>query len=75
MQRQATPGDTCSRLLQIYEIGALIGSLIVLWKGDLIGRRLSIAIGAVTMIVGATIMTAAYEIGQFTAGRIITGIG
>ncbi|CEH14513.1 mfs monosaccharide [Ceraceosorus bombacis] len=59
----------------IYEIGAMIGSLIVLWKGDAIGRRTSIAIGATVMIIGATIMTASYEIGQFTAGRIITGIG
>lgn len=72
----------------IYEIGALFGSLIVLWKGDAIGRRTSIAIGASTMIVGAVIMASAggahgsasldgesSRLGQFTAGRIITGIG
>lgn len=72
----------------IYEIGALIGSLVVLWKGDAIGRRTSIAIGATTMVVGAVIMASAggaccspgtsseaSKLGQFTAGRIITGIG
>lgn len=37
--------------------------------------RTSIAIGAMTMIVGTVIMTAAFSLGQFTAGRIITGIG
>ncbi|CAO1635143.1 unnamed protein product [Sympodiomycopsis kandeliae] len=62
-------------VVAIYEIGALIGSLIVLWKGDVMGRRTSIAIGASIMTIGAVIMTASYEIGQFTAGRIITGIG
>ena len=68
----------------IYEIGALFGSLIVLWKGDAMGRRTSIAIGASTMIVGAVIMSAAgggghdgegSRLGTFTSGRIITGIG
>lgn len=73
---------------QIYEIGALFGSLIVLWKGDAMGRRTSIAIGATTMTVGAVIMASAggancgagcnstaSKLGQFTAGRIITGVG
>ncbi|UZJ55406.1 hypothetical protein CBS101457_004726 [Exobasidium rhododendri] len=68
----------------IYEIGALFGSLIVLWKGDAMGRRTSICIGACTMIVGAIIMSSAgcgghqsqsARLATFTSGRIITGIG
>ena len=52
----------------------MIGSLIVLWKGDTMGRRTSIAIGACTMIVGASIMAAAgagpgNALGVFTSGR------
>lgn len=62
-------------VVAIYEIGALIGSLIILWKGDAMGRRTSIAIGATIMTVGAVIMTASFGIAQFTVGRIITGIG
>jgi MFS family permease len=69
---------------KIYEIGALFGSIIVLWKGDAMGRRTSICIGSCTMIVGAIIMSSAGAGGQrgqnsalatFTSGRIITGIG
>lgn len=62
-------------VVAIYEIGALLGSLVVLWKGDAIGRRWSIAIGSLIMTVGAVIMTASYGLAQFTVGRIITGIG
>lgn len=62
-------------VVAIYEIGALFGSLIVLWKGDAIGRRSSIALGSLIMTIGAVIMTASYGIAQFTVGRIITGIG
>lgn len=62
-------------VVAIYEIGAFIGSLFILWKGDAIGRRTSIAAGASIMTVGAVIMTASYGIAQFTVGRIITGIG
>lgn len=62
-------------VVAIYEIGALFGSLFVLWKGDTIGRRSSIALGSLIMTVGAVIMTASYGIAQFTVGRIITGIG
>lgn len=66
----------------IYEIGAMVGSLIVLWKGDAIGRRSSIAIGAVTMIIGTIIMTAvelkyseSARLTQFAIGRVVTGLG
>lgn len=84
----STTGDEDSAVqgavVAIYEIGALFGSLFVLWKGDAIGRRSSIFLGAFIMIIGTIIMTAVPEpgkasnssaLGQFTAGRIITGIG
>ncbi|KAK0547839.1 hypothetical protein OC844_007101 [Tilletia horrida] len=59
----------------IYEIGAMIGSLIVLWKGDTIGRRTSVFIGSLIMILGTIIMTSSFSLAQFTVGRIVTGIG
>ncbi|PWN50421.1 general substrate transporter [Violaceomyces palustris] len=62
-------------VVAIYEIGALFGSLFVLWKGDTVGRRTSIFLGSIIMTVGSVIMTASYGLGQFTVGRIITGIG
>ncbi|PWZ02653.1 general substrate transporter [Testicularia cyperi] len=62
-------------VVAIYEIGALFGSLFVLWKGDTVGRRTSIFLGASIMTVGAVIMTASYSLAQFTVGRIVTGIG
>lgn len=78
-QIASTTGDEDSAVqgavVAIYEIGALIGSLFVLWKGDQIGRRSSIFLGASIMTVGAVIMATSFSLGQFTAGRIVTGIG
>lgn len=58
-----------------YELGALIGSILVLWKGDQLGRRTSVAIGSTIMIIGTIIMVAGDTIGPFIAGRVVAGIG
>ena len=62
-------------IVSCYELGALIGSIIVLWKGDQLGRRSSVAIGSTIMIIGTIIMVAHDRLPAFTVGRVIAGIG
>lgn len=62
-----------------YEIGCFFGALFALVRGDRIGRRPLVIIGAVLIIIGTIISTAAFGehwgLGQFVIGRVITGIG
>ncbi|WFD32791.1 hypothetical protein MSPP1_003842 [Malassezia sp. CBS 17886] len=58
-----------------YELGALIGSLFVLWKGDQLGRRTCVMIGSSIMIIGTIVMVAHDTLAPFTVGRVIAGVG
>ncbi|WFD04230.1 hypothetical protein MOBT1_002935 [Malassezia obtusa] len=58
-----------------YELGALIGSIIVLWYGDKMGRRSSVIAGSSIMIIGTIIMVVHDKLPAFTVGRVIAGIG
>ena len=40
-----------------------------------LGRRKSIAVGAVTMIIGALLQASSYSREQLIVGRIVSGIG
>ncbi|WFD21288.1 hypothetical protein MCAP1_003549 [Malassezia caprae] len=62
-------------VVSCYELGCMVGSLFLLWKGDAIGRRWSVVIGSTIMIIGVIIMVADDTIGPFTAGRVIAGVG
>ncbi|CAG8955896.1 hypothetical protein HYFRA_00008748 [Hymenoscyphus fraxineus] len=63
----------------IYEIGCLFGAMGILWFGDSLGRRRSIILGGIIMILGVIVQVAAIKGSnatiQFIIGRIITGIG
>ncbi|RYP52105.1 hypothetical protein DL768_002655 [Monosporascus sp. mg162] len=63
----------------IYEIGCLMGAMLILWSGDLLGRRRGMIMGSVIMIIGAIIQVTCFKgtntLAQFIAGRVITGVG
>jgi len=59
----------------IYEVGCLIGALSNLWVGDRLGRRRTIVVGGVVMIVGAILQAASYSYAQMLVARVITGLG
>lgn len=64
----------------IFEIGCLIGSIFQLVYGDKMGRRRSILLGAIIMIIGVIIQVTAVPVYtgatvQFIVGRTITGVG
>ncbi|KAI5119895.1 hypothetical protein M0805_003699 [Coniferiporia weirii] len=64
-----------SFVVAIYEIGCLLGALSNLWLGDQIGRRRTIMLGGVIMIIGAILQTASVSYAMMVVARIITGIG
>ncbi|OBT39844.1 hypothetical protein VE00_09108 [Pseudogymnoascus sp. WSF 3629] len=63
----------------IYEIGCLAGALFILWVGDSFGRRRSMMLGGLIMILGVIIQVTCMKghkaTVQFIIGRTITGIG
>ncbi|CDO76544.1 hypothetical protein BN946_scf184982.g3 [Trametes cinnabarina] len=64
-----------SFVVAIYEIGCLIGALSNLWVGDWLGRRKTIVLGGIIMIIGAILQTASFSYAQLVVARIITGLG
>ncbi|KAJ5792788.1 uncharacterized protein N7503_008766 [Penicillium pulvis] len=59
----------------LYDIGCLIGSLLIVIIGERLGRRKSIYIGCVFVIVGTIIQATARVIPHLMAGRVVTGVG
>jgi len=64
-----------SFVVAIYEIGCLVGALSNLWIGDRIGRRKTIMLGGIIMIIGAILQTTSFSYAQMVVARIITGLG
>ncbi|KAJ6101781.1 hypothetical protein N7486_004208 [Penicillium sp. IBT 16267x] len=59
----------------IYEIGAFVGSITSSIFSEGLGRRKSIGIGAVIMIIGAILQATSYSRAQLIVGRIVSGMG
>lgn len=59
----------------LYDIGCVLGSILVYFIGERYGRRTMLIAGGAIMIVGAAILTSSYTIAQLLVGRIITGFG
>ncbi|SCV70569.1 BQ2448_3331 [Microbotryum intermedium] len=68
-------GSTLSTIVAIYEVGCFFGAVIALSIGERIGRKRSLAIGAVLMTIGALLQGLAYGKPQLIAGRIVSGLG
>ncbi|KAI9000876.1 general substrate transporter [Trametes punicea] len=56
-----------SFVVAIYEIGCLIGALSNLWVGDWLGRRKTIVLGGIIMIIGAILQTTSFSYAQMTS--------
>ncbi|KZP12128.1 general substrate transporter [Athelia psychrophila] len=64
-----------SFVVAIYEIGCLVGALSNLWIGDRLGRKRTIVLGGILMIIGAILQTTSYSYAQLVVARIVTGLG
>ncbi|KAF8974186.1 general substrate transporter [Flammula alnicola] len=57
------------------EIGCLTGALSNLWIGDRLGRRRTIALGGIVMIIGAILQSTSFSYAQILVARYVTGLG
>ncbi|KAF3000951.1 hypothetical protein E8E13_009067 [Curvularia kusanoi] len=58
-----------------YTLGCFFGAVATIWLGNMLGRKKTIFIGSIIMIIGATIQTASFSLAQLIVGRWITGFG
>ena len=56
-------------------VGAFLGSLFTAVFGEQLGRRWSIGIGVVVMMVGAVLQATAYTRAHLMVARIVAGFG
>lgn len=62
-------------IIALLEVGALMGALFCLWKGDSMGRRATVWIGMGFMVIGGALQTSAYHVAQMGIGRVLSGFG
>ncbi|KAI0432236.1 general substrate transporter [Xylaria sp. FL1042] len=62
-------------VIAAFQVGALIGALSCLFLSDRLGRRKTIALGAILGIIGQILQVASYSLIQFVVGRVILGFG
>jgi MFS family permease len=58
-----------------YQISSVVAIPLVPIVTDRWGRRISIAIGFIVMIIGAAVQAAAMDLGTFIGGRVLLGLG
>lgn len=58
-----------------YNLGCFFGALFTIWIGNILGRRKTIFLGSIIMIIGATLQCTAFTLSHFIVGRIVTGVG
>ena len=58
-----------------YTLGCFFGAVATIWLGNMLGRKKTIFIGSIIMIIGASIQTASFSLAQLIVGRWITGFG
>ncbi|KZT03480.1 general substrate transporter [Laetiporus sulphureus 93-53] len=64
-----------SFIVAVYEIGCLFGALSNLWLGDKLGRRKTIYLGSVIVIIGAILQATSFTFTQMVVARIVSGLG
>ncbi|KAH0358919.1 general substrate transporter, partial [Aureobasidium melanogenum] len=62
-------------IVSIFEIGAFLGCVTTSFVGHDLGRRRSILIGVVVMIIGALLQATAYSLAHMLVARIVSGFG
>jgi MFS family permease len=70
------PNPTMTGLVTaIYDIGCALGAVVAFVFGEKIGRKRSIILANLIVIIGAAIQTASFDYWQMFVARIIGGIG
>ncbi|EWG40790.1 hypothetical protein FVEG_03064 [Fusarium verticillioides 7600] len=67
--------DMIGVIVAIYEIGCFFGAIFSSIWGEKLGRRRSVFIGCVFLIIGAVLQAASYTRAMMIVGRIVAGVG
>ncbi|KAL2859935.1 sugar porter family MFS transporter [Aspergillus lucknowensis] len=59
----------------LYDLGCLVGSIATFIIGERLGRRKSIYVGCIIVIVGTVLQVTARTVAHLIVGRIVTGAG
>jgi MFS family permease len=62
-------------IVALYNIGCLVGCIFAALYGDRMGRKNTVLLGSVIMIIGGVIQTTTYGAIQMIVGRLISGLG
>ncbi|PKS11002.1 hypothetical protein jhhlp_002761 [Lomentospora prolificans] len=62
-------------IVSCYNLGCLSGCIITFLIGEKLGRRKSIWLGMILVIIGAILQTTAFTVAHLVIGRVVTGLG
>ncbi|KAI1758124.1 lactose permease [Xylaria castorea] len=68
-------GPTVSLLFSLYTVGSIVGAPFAAIVSDKFGRRKTMFIGGIIIIIGTAIISSSSTIPQFVVGRFILGVG
>jgi MFS family permease len=68
-----TKTKTLSTVAAIYDIGCFIGAIVAFTIGESLGRKNSIIVGTIIMVVGTILQASSFSLGQMFVGRIVLG--
>lgn len=71
----ASDANLQGTVVAIFDIGCLVGCLICAFFGEMLGRRIFIVIGALTIILGVGLQAGAADWRMMVGGRVVGGIG
>ncbi|KAJ6031599.1 hypothetical protein N7540_002331 [Penicillium herquei] len=63
-----------STITALYDVGAVFGALLAAFTAEGFGRKRSLILGTVLLIIGSVLMGSCYERVQMMFGRIFTGL-
>lgn len=58
-----------------YTLGCFFGAVATIWLGNMLGRKMTIIVGSIVMVIGAAIQAASFSLPQLIVSRWITGFG
>ncbi|KAL3428676.1 general substrate transporter [Aspergillus tetrazonus] len=63
------------QIVSSYMLGCVIGAFLSMFLGDRLGRRKSISLASVFLIIGGTLQASAFTLPHIIVGRIVAGFG
>ncbi|KAF8588744.1 general substrate transporter [Ramaria rubella] len=73
--QQVQKAAKVANIVSLYEMGCMFGAIFILFKGEVLGRRVPMMLGSAILIVGAALQASAFGVPQMIVGRIVAGFG